>query len=110
MSAGRPEPTFVSTGRLPPPEVGALVFEAHERFGEVDDGANSDVYPALGRVPSDLFGVCVVGTNGHVYEAGDAHVEFTIMSVAKPFVFALVCQHSGSAEVRARIFSSEAKR
>ena len=43
----------------------------------------------------DLFGVCVVATDGSVHAVGDAEVEFTIMSVSKPFVFALVCQTSG---------------
>ena len=90
------EPPFVSTGSLPPPErVQALVDEVLERYRSNTDGENSDVYPALARVPSELFGVCVVGTSGAVYSAGDAGVEFSIMSVAKPFVFALVCQRSG---------------
>ena len=55
------------------------------------------VYPALARVPADLFGICVVGTSGRVYAAGDADHEFTIMSVSKPFVFALVCERLGPA-------------
>jgi glutaminase len=95
---------FVSTGRLPPPEfVGTLVAEAHECYRTNTEGANSQVYPALARVPSDLFGVCVVGTDGNVYAAGDADVEFSIMSVAKPFVFALVCQSLGPKQAREKI-------
>jgi glutaminase len=70
----------------------SLVAEAHARFASNTEGENSRVYPALDRVPSDLFGVCVVGANGNVFAAGDAEVEFSVMSVAKPFVFALVCQ------------------
>jgi glutaminase len=89
---------------LPPPElVQSLVGEAYKRPRTVTDGANSDVYPALARVPSELFGVCVVGTSGVVYSAGDAGVEFSIMSVAKPFVFALVCQALGPDAARDRI-------
>jgi glutaminase len=38
-----------------------------------------------------------------VYGVGDADVEFTIMSVAKPFVFALVCATLGPDEMRRRI-------
>ena len=95
---------FVSTGQLPPSEfVAKLVEEAHVRFRPVTDGENSQVYPALARVPSDLLGVCVVDTTGHVYEAGDSDYEFTIMSVSKPFVFALVCQALGVEEVRQRV-------
>ena len=55
---------YVSTGHLPSPEmVKALMSEAYERFKSNAEGRNSDVYPALARVPSDLFGACVVGTN-----------------------------------------------
>jgi glutaminase len=102
-----PTPTdtpYVSTGQLPPPElVAALVAEAHERFMGNTDGVNSQVYPALARVPNDLFGICVVGTSGNVYAAGNADYEFTIMSVSKPFIFALVCEALGVEEVRQKI-------
>jgi glutaminase len=95
---------YVSTGHLPPPDViAALVAEAHTRFKSVADGKQSDVYPALARVPSELFGVCVVGTNGRSYAAGDADYEFSIMSISKPFVFALVCREIGAEEARAKI-------
>ena len=57
--------SYVSTGSLPPSDqVARLVAEAHERFGNVELGKNSQVYPALARVPHDLFGICVVGTDG----------------------------------------------
>ena len=81
----------MSTSHLPTPEViTALVTEAHARYKSNTDGNNSEVYPALARVPRELFGVCVVGTSGSVYAVGDTDYEFTIMSVSKPFVFALV--------------------
>jgi glutaminase len=83
--------------------VATLVAEAHNRFKSNAEGKNSTVYPALARVPSDLFGVCVVGTNGNVYSVGDAAYEFTIMSVSKPFVFALVCQELGVEDARQKI-------
>ena len=95
---------FVSTGQLPTPElVIALVTEAHQRFKSNSEGSNSSVYPALARVPSDLFGICVVGTSGKVYGVGEADHEFSIMSVSKPFVFALVCQTLGAEEVRKKL-------
>jgi glutaminase len=95
---------FVSTGRLPAAKrVQALVTEAHERFRSNDEGAVSTVYPALGRMGSDLFGVCVVGTDANIYAAGDFEVDFTIMSVAKPFTFALVCQALGPEHVRSKV-------
>ena len=98
------QPRFVSTGRLPPAElVKRLVDEAHQQFKSNTDGKNSQVYPALARVPSDLFGICVVGANGNVYAVGDSDHEFTIMSVSKPFVFALICEVLGPQEAREKI-------
>ena len=95
---------FVSTGSLPTPEmITALVEEAHARFKSNIEGENSQVYPALARTPSELFGVCVVGVSGNVYAAGDTDHEFSIMSVSKPFVFALVCQQMGAEQAREKL-------
>jgi glutaminase len=96
--------SFVSTGHLPTPEaITALVNEAHARFKSNTDGENSQVYPALVRARSELFGVCVVGVSGNVYAAGDTDREFSIMSVSKPFVFALVCQQMGAEQAREKL-------
>jgi glutaminase len=99
-----PARDYVSTGHLPPPDrVAGLVTQAYRRFKSNTEGRNSDVYPALERVPSRLFGVCVVGTSGSIYAAGDTDHEFTIMSVSKPFVFALVCQEIGAEQAREKL-------
>lgn len=95
---------YGSTGHLPEPElVERLVREAYERFKGNDEGEISEVYPALARVPRDLFSICVVSTSGRVYAAGEVEHEFSIMSVSKPFVFALVCQLIGPGEARAKL-------
>jgi glutaminase len=94
----------VSTGRLPvPDQVRALLYEAHERCKSTADGENADHYPALAEVPRDLFGICVAGIDGATYAVGDAEYPFTIMSVSKPFVFALVAQALGADEARAKL-------
>ena len=99
-----PGTSYISTGRLPSAEaVKRLVMEAHERFRSVDQGQVSQVYPALARVPGDLFGICVVGTDGSVFQVGDAEHAFTVMSVSKPFVFALVCNLIGATGARERL-------
>ena len=99
-----PVHSFVSTGALPTADVvTAAVNDALARYRSETAGQVSDVYPALARVERDLFGICVVGTSGAVYAAGDADTEFTIMSVAKPFVFALVCEAIGAGEARRKI-------
>ncbi|MFO0911637.1 MAG: glutaminase A [Pirellulales bacterium] len=91
----------VSTGVLPESgRVAELVERAHAMFRTNTDGKNSQVYPALARVPSELFGVCVVGTSGQALAAGDADYPFAIMSVSKPFVFALLCERLGPDHLR----------
>jgi glutaminase len=77
-----------------------LVAEAHERYRTNTDGVISQVYPALGRVPRELFGICIAGIGGNVYAAGDTDAELTIMSVAKPFLYALVCKQVGGKKLR----------
>lgn len=100
----RQSPAYVSTGHLPPTdEVRAVVAEAHERFRSIAEGENASYIPALASVPRDMFGVCVAGTNGTVYAVGDAAFEFSIQSVSKPFVFALVCHAIGEEEARKKL-------
>lgn len=92
---------YVSTGHLPSTEhVKNLVLEAYDRFKLNTEGENSKVYPALEVMPRDRFGICVAGVNGELYEAGDTNDEFSIMSVSKPFIFALICQQIGAARAR----------
>jgi glutaminase len=94
----------VSTGRMPPADlVAVLVGEAHRRFRSNNEGKVADYIPALAKTPAPLFGVCVVGAGGAVHRAGDAQYEFSIQSVSKPFVFALVCQAIGESEAKEKL-------
>lgn len=94
----------VSTGSLPSPDqVAGLVGAAHERFSETSDGRVADYIPALAAVSPDMFGIAVVGVSGRVHEAGDSREPFTIQSVSKPVVFALVCDLLGSDSARKQL-------
>ena len=94
----------VSTGALPDSErVRALIAHAHEAFRDVADGVVADYIPALAQAPADLFGIAVAGVAGGRAGVGDSTHAFTIQSVAKPFVFALVCDALGHREVRESI-------
>lgn len=98
------EEIFVSTGDLPPEDrVSQLVRQAHARFSGDRQGEVSTVYPALARVPPDLFGLAIVDDDGRLTEAGDTTHPFSIMSVSKPFVFALICDLIGPTGARERI-------
>lgn len=92
---------FVSTGSLPSAErVRELVDDAFHRFRDVDDGECSDVYPALERADPRWFALAVTGVSGSHASAGDTDRRFTMMSISKPFVLALVCETVGADVVR----------
>lgn len=95
---------FISTGVLPPArETEHLLRDAYECFRDDCEGEVSTVYPALSLVDPELFGVCLITSDGRTIAAGDVDTEFPIMSVAKPMVFAIVCQAIGADEVRAKV-------
>jgi glutaminase len=94
----------VSTGRLPGEQVVRdLLVDAHERYRAVDDGAVADYIPALARMPPDLFGACIVSADGRMVAVGDADHRFSIQSISKPFVFALVCDAIGAEQARQKL-------
>ncbi|MFN9643886.1 MAG: glutaminase A [Cyanobacteriota bacterium] len=82
---------WISTGQLPTEAVvRELVAEAHWRYAPVREGKVARYIPALAAANPDHFAVCVAATNGLVVEAGEAHQAFTIQSLSKPFLFALI--------------------
>ncbi|HEX7136003.1 MAG TPA: glutaminase A [Iamia sp.] len=91
----------VSTGHLPDPSVvEALLVEGRDRYAAVDEGEVAGYIRALADTPPDLFGACIVASDGTTYEVGAAQHPFSIQSVSKPFVFALVCDAIGPEEAR----------
>ncbi|WP_431302848.1 glutaminase A [Sediminicoccus sp. BL-A-41-H5] len=94
----------VSTGSLPPPEtIRALVREAWERFAPIREGQLADYIPALAQADPNLFGLCIAGVDGRSFAVGDADHAFSIQSMSKPFVFALVCEALGGGIARERV-------
>lgn len=98
------EPFLISTGHLArAEEVEGLVRAAYERYKALDEGKVADYIPALAKVSGKLFGICLAGTNGGMFAIGDATHEFSIQSISKPFVFALVCEAIGTEVARGKI-------
>lgn len=94
-------PGRVSTGSLPSAEaVRSLVEEAWNRYRTLTEGKVADYIPALAKAAPDWFGICVVGVDGAAYAVGEAERPFSIQSISKPFVFALVCQALGGGKAR----------
>ena len=94
----------VSTGSLPGwDRVDQLVSEARARYLDRDEGVVADYIPVLAQAEPAQFGVCVAESGGAVHAAGDTEVEFSVQSISKAFVYALVCEAYGHERVLGRI-------
>ncbi|BCI52138.1 glutaminase [Mycolicibacterium litorale] len=92
------------TGALPQwSEVESLVEAAHRRCKAETAGVVADYIPVLAEADPDWFAVCVAEADGSVHTAGDIDVEFSIQSISKAFVYALVCEAHGHDVVARRI-------
>lgn len=90
----------VRTGSLPGwDDVETLVHDAHESFRSTTDGSVATYIPALADADPDLFGVCVAEVDGEIHGVGDVDRPFSLQSVSKAFVWALVCEQAGHAQV-----------
>ena len=89
----------VSTGDLPVPEViHSLLVEVHDLYRPLDEGAVADYIPTLADADPSLFGVSIFGVGGRRFSVGDAEHLFSLQSISKAFVFALVCETIGHEE------------
>ena len=70
---------------------------------EIKDGAVADYIPELTRADPEWFGLCVVTTEGHVFEIGDSKQTFTIQSCSKPFIYGLALEDNGRDYVLSRV-------
>ncbi len=75
----------------------------HATLAPLQDGEVPSYIPELGKADPDQFGIALATTDGHVYEAGDTGVPFTIQSISKAIVFALALDTLGADAVEAAI-------
>ncbi|HJC71122.1 MAG TPA: glutaminase A [Candidatus Brachybacterium intestinipullorum] len=89
-------PQRALTGDLPDePQVARLLREAHARYAGLDEGTVADYIPALAEADPALFGLALVEADGTTHLAGDTAAPFTIQSISKAFVLALVLDAIG---------------
>ena len=71
------------------PPLQRFLTECYEELRSDNSGTVADYIPQLKQANPAHFGIALVTIDGHVYEAGDSAIPFTIQSVSKAFVFAL---------------------
>jgi len=86
----------------PPPaaeRIDEVLAEAYERAARHHEGAVADYIPTLAAADPDAFGLCVVDVGGGLHEVGSTRTEFSIQSISKAFVYALLCDRLGHERV-----------
>lgn len=73
----------------------SILNELHMKYKDLDEGKVADYIPELAKVDSSLFGICLVTTDGEVFEIGDTDELFTIQSISKPFSYSLALEDHG---------------
>jgi len=88
---------------VPGDPVARMLDELHARLSGLDAGDVASPIPALAAADPGVFGIAIATLDGHVDAAGDADLSFTIQSISKPFVYALVLADLAREAVMARV-------
>jgi len=92
-----------SESAVTPSPIQEYLEEIHGRHASLQEGNVATYIPELAKANPEWFGLCLVTTSGHVYEAGDSRQHFTIQSISKPFVYGLALEDNTRAEVLKKI-------
>ena len=96
--------SYISTGHLPDAdEVTAAVIRSYERFRKIPTARTPTSTPRSPACAATCSACASSEPAAMSIQIGDADHEFSIMSVSKPFVFALICQRMGAEEARNRL-------
>jgi len=76
-------------------QIDDLLQRAHDRASTHHEGAVADYIPILAMADPEDFGLCVADVDGSLHEVGQTRVEFSIQSISKAFVYALLCDLLG---------------
>lgn len=89
-------PQQAGTGAVPDNSaIDALLLRAHERASSHTEGTVADYIPILAIADPEDFGLCIADVDGGLHEIGQTRVEFSIQSISKAFVYALLCEALG---------------
>src|SRR5450755_4804982 len=79
----------------PASSLSQFLAQTHATLSLEKAGAVANYIPELFKADPNHFGIALATTDGHVYEAGDTLVPFTIQSISKAFIFALALESFG---------------
>jgi len=89
------------------------LMEKHELQGVIEElynkylcdraGKVATYIPELGKADPEDFGICLVSSDGRIFETGNCEQSFTLQSVSKPFTFGMAIEELGREHVFQRV-------
>jgi glutaminase len=94
-----PAPVAAQAPGMAPSQIESAIKAAYSKYKGLEEGKNADYIPALAKVPSKLYGITLVTTDGKIYSVGDTTYPFSIQSISKVLTLAEVLQEHGEKKV-----------
>ena len=99
INLDRIEPAVSTGAMVPSPRIDRILDQAARAAQADQGGAVADYIPTLASADPDVFGVALAEVDGRCHEWGDTRREFSVQSISKAFVYALVCETLGHRRV-----------
>ena len=80
-------------------EVQFLIEHLHSKFESHNEGQVATYIPELGKANPDHLGICLVSSDGRIFQTGECAQPFTIQSISKPFTFGMAVEELGHEKV-----------
>jgi len=77
--------------------------DLYEKYRSLDEGKVADYIPELALANPEWFGICVVTSNGQLFEVGNCDRLFTIQSISKAFIYGLALEDWGREYVNSKV-------
>ena len=84
-------------------ELQSVIEDLYEKYLPLNSGKPATYIPELASANPDHFGICLVSSDGRVFETGDCDRPFTIQSISKPFTFGIAIDELGHQKVFERV-------
>jgi glutaminase len=80
-------------------ELQELIETLYTEYLPLSRGEVATYIPELGKANPNSLGICLVTSDGRLFEAGDCDEPFTIQSISKPFTFGMAVGELGHEKV-----------
>lgn len=85
--------------KLEKPWLQSLIEDLHARLAVHKDGELATYIPELSKADPESFGICMVTSDGRIFETGHSDRMFTIQSISKPFTYGMALEVHGQERI-----------